>query len=183
MSVIASVTVPGKIIYSKDTVDVEFKIGITLVTRFLRFDKIQKEIYFRKVGDKEFSVLLPEDALEYHFTFERQLIEMVSLELKDSGEKVFLRNLISGKKMSFFKYYKGRFYYMEDGNGNLKNEWPVFKKQSELSCVRTDMYQYNETIRTYFSDCKEVLRIFEKQNYQWGLAIDAVKIYNRECGK
>tara|TARA_B110000211_G_C14008203_1_gene521835 strand:+ start:648 stop:1262 length:615 start_codon:yes stop_codon:yes gene_type:complete len=191
VSLLGSEIVSGEIIYSDNTIKVEFKIPTIPISGDINFMKIQKGVKYRKNKNQDFITLLPGEAKEYNFKLLNQEIEMVSL-LKDrpkkgktstSKERIFLRNIVRGEKMSFYKYYHISIYQTITNLYRVGDERPIFKKSTDEYCSGPSWYSYSSDMKAYFRDCNELIKRFKNNQFPWERAIDAAKFYNLECGK
>lgn len=183
---------PGKIIFANDTVDVIFNIPILSSTEEPNYTVLQQEVkYYDSTGKK--MVLKPENAKEIQFDYDNGSVRMLSrydslvVVASKKNRNLFLKLEADGK-VKLFKYYyqqiSGGRYYASTGTWGgsyycmeeiyiMQRGDGAFKKPRSLA--------FKKDMIAYFSDCPELVKKIENDEYSKDHLEYIVNYYNVNC--
>jgi hypothetical protein len=208
ISSIHSQNAKGKVIYNNnETAYYEFKIPLSLLTKRIEFEELQKEIVcFDSTGNK--IKVLPENVKEISFSYENRNYKMLSVftipkSLFYSENRVvnFIKRrqqifmlLIEDGKLQLFKYFKeillqppiaiyiGPGYDKEDISGGIKiEEKYAIRRGSEVFNELLDDKHFSDDMSFYFSDCPSLSNKIANKELRRGHFLSIVKYYNSNC--
>lgn len=176
--------IKGRIILENDTLEVTFKIDVSVLTQAPDFVGMQYKItYYDESGNKK--ILLPESAKEIQFTHETVNVRMLSrLNTLGLGNKlspqshVFLRLRIDGP-LKLFDYY---FDASTPANGLSYNADQHILQKEGRPLMRPRAISFKKDLTEYFSDCPEMVQKIENKDFHISRDMFLmVKFYNSNC--
>ena len=183
----------GKLLLEHDTLNVTFKIPVSLFTQEINFEKLQRRIkYFDSTGNKV--VIRPDQAEEIRFFYNHEEIRMLSRfspyrlnDLFSKNHYYFLKLEIDGKLKLFRYYYTENSPEVYDassdvitGGQSYSASRYILQKLSEEIYMPKNL-TFRKDLMEYFQDCPELSMKIENREYRKTDLETIVRFYNSYC--
>jgi hypothetical protein len=183
----------GELLLEHDTLKVTFKIPVSLFSKEINYEKLQRKIqYFDSIDNKV--VLKPEYAREIRFNYRDEEIRMLSRlspqrlhDLFSKNHYFFLKLETDGRLKLFRYYYTENSPEVYDASGEIiSGGYSYSADKYILQKLNEDLYipkilSFRKDMMKYFQDCPELSHKIETREYRKRDMVNIVRYYNSAC--